>query len=523
MVSILAAILMAPTHANVTVHTDCRSALQAINHDRDRDWQADCAPYSASYHLPQRRRVVMACRPVLNLIRRAIQDRRGTVTLVWIRAHTDGRDLHSRMNDIADREANKARMEATQRWHRIAGYERLVMRVAKTETIGPYRKQVQRHLIRSTLTLLAQMPHQGQLARTHGSQLLEFCGVAQRANDPDLVRFVTELIAEWLPTEAVRTSQHADRGRGPTCKLCGNEKETVRHALCDCPHQLPRLARKLACERSADLLTEPPHCTTAPTMARPNQNGPGIYIPAFFDPTGKTIMELCPAVSSKVQHELREFDPLAGLVGIFPEGLDEALCWVNTGKDTWSKLSLRDTRARMERLRASLLLGGLQVWTARCRALDTWWQTQAPTKFVAAEAKARLAREAKIKSTAATAAGAKDAIAAAKRMADESSKRLRPAATRVRGALAAVILTIPQPPSAPPKKMSRMEQELQSYLTAGLREGSSTNLAGFRVNIRPRDFGQLITDDAQQAELLEEVERQDSIHNARKWITLPWY
>jgi hypothetical protein len=467
----------------------------------------------------------MACRPVLNLIRRAIQDRRGSVTLIWIRAHTDGRDLHSRMNDIADREANLARMEAQQCWHRIAGYERLVMRVGKTETIGSYRKQVQRHFTRTTLTLLAQMPHQGKLAYTHGAQLLEFCGVAQRANNPDLVRFVTELIAEWLPTEAVRASQHADRGRGPTCKLCGNEKESVRHALCDCPHQQPSLARKLACERSADILTEPPQFKTAPTPAHPNQNGPGINIPAFFDPSGRTTMELCPAVSSKVQQDLREFDPLSGLVGLFPEGLDEALCWVKTGKDTWSKLSLRDTRARMERLRASLLLGGLQVWTARCRAMATWWQTKAPTTLVAAEAEARLAREAKNKSAAAAAAGAKEAIAAAKRVTDAGAKSIRPVATRVRGALAAVLpaATSSQQTAAPPKKMSRMERELHSYLTPSPREGPSTNLAGFRSNIRPRDFGQLITDVAQQAAMLEEVELQDSVHNARKWVTLPWY
>ena len=235
--------------------------------------------------------------------------RKGTVTLVWIRAHTDGRDLHSRMNAIADREANTARIEAKQRWHRIAGYERLIMRVAKIETIGSYRKQVQRHFTRSTLKLLAQMPHQGKLAHAHEGQLLEFCDVAQRANDPDLVRFITELIAEWLPTEGVRTSQHADRGRGPVCKLCDNAKETVRHAICDCPHHQPSLARRLACERSAALLTESPHFTTPPTPAHSTQNGPGIHISAFFDPSHRTTIELCPAVSGKVQQELREFDP----------------------------------------------------------------------------------------------------------------------------------------------------------------------------------------------------------------------
>jgi hypothetical protein len=79
------------------------------------------------------------------------------------------------------------------------------------------------------------------------------------------------------------------------------------------------------------------------------------------------------------------------------------------------------------------------------------------------------------------------------------------------------------PAHATARKMTCMEKGLQSFLTPSPREGRSTNLAGFRVNIRPRDFGQIITDDAQQAELLGEAERRDSVHNARKWIRLPWY
>jgi hypothetical protein len=469
---LLAAILMAPTHADVTVHTDCRAALQAINHSRDRSWQETDAPYSASYHLPQRRRVVMACRPVLNLIRKAIRDRKGTVDLVWIRAHTKGTDIHSRMNAIADREANRARVEAKQTWHRLAGYERLIMRVANIETIGSYRKQVQRHFTRSTLDALALLPHQGRMARAHGGQLLEFCRVAQRANDPDLVRFTTELIAEWLPVEAVRTSNQADRGRGPACKLCGNEKETVQHALCDCPHEQSNLARLAACSRTTLLLQEPVPLTTEPEPAQPHQNGPGTLIPAFFDPSGRTLMEICPAVSDRTQQELREFDPLSGLVGIFPDGLDEVMCWLKTGTDTWSKLSLRDTRSRMERLRASLLRGGLQVWTARCRAMDTWWEKKAPTMYLEAEAEARLKREAKRKFKAeakflATTARARDkrdanrAAAAAKgavvseaRMAaDAVAKRFRPLATRVRGS---PVMAKAAPAHATARKMTRI-------------------------------------------------------------------
>jgi hypothetical protein len=549
MAAILAAILMAPTHANVTVHTDCRSALQAINRNRDRCWQEVGAPYGASYHLPQRRRVVMACRPVLNLIRRAIQDRKGTVTLVWIRAHTDGRDIHSRMNDIADREANRARIEAKQTWHRIAGYERLVMRVANTETIGSYRKQVQRYFTRSTLADLAKLSHQGGLARYNEGQLLEFCRVAQRANNSDLLRFTTELIAEWLPAEAVRTSNRADRGRGPACKLCGNAAETVRHAICDCPHELPNMARMTACARTAALLQEQLHFTTEPEPARPHQNGPGIQIPAFFDPSSRTLMEICPAVSGKIQDVLRNFDPLSGVVGLLPPGLDEVLCWVKTAKDSWSKLSLRDTCARMERIRASLLLGGLQIWTARCRAMDTWWKTQAPTKCVEAEAEVRLKREATRKTKAeakhaAATAKARDKLAAkgqekaattaaakgiviteAMLAAAAVAKRLRSVPTRVRGSpvLATDAPGSPQLAPVPVRKLSRMEKGLQSFLTPGRREGPSTNLAGFRSQPRLTDHGPVITDNAFLAALLEEVERRDSVHNARKWVRLPWY
>jgi hypothetical protein len=231
-------------------------------------------------------------------------------------------------------------------------------------------------------------------------------------------------------------------------------------------------------------------------------------------------MELCPAVPDTARQELLEFDPFSGFVGLLPHSLDQVLCWVKTGTDRWAKLSLRDTQARLERLRASLLLGGLQVWTARCRAMDIWWKTQASAKCVQAEAKARMEREAKRKCEAAAAKGAKEAIAEATREAAANIKLLRPIATRVRGDTPTVPL---QPASATARTMSRMERELLSFLTPSPREGPSTDLTGFRVNIRPRDFGQLITDNAQQADLLEEAERQDSVHNARKWVTLPWY
>jgi ribonuclease HI len=88
MCAILAAILAAPANAPVTIFTDCQSAIHQINRYRDR---APDGQFRASFHLPQRRRVVGACRPVVKLIRRAIQDREGAVHLRWVPSHTQGR------------------------------------------------------------------------------------------------------------------------------------------------------------------------------------------------------------------------------------------------------------------------------------------------------------------------------------------------------------------------------------------------------------------------------------------------
>jgi hypothetical protein len=105
------------------------------------------------------------------------------------------------------------------------------------------------------------------------------------------------------------------------------------------------------------------------------------------------------------------------------------------------------------------------------------------------------------------------------------AKRLRLMPTRVRGS---PVLAMDAPGSpllapVPVRKLSRMEKGLQSFLTPGPRKGPPTNLAGFCTQPRLTGHGPVITDNALLAALLEEVERRDSVHNAHKWVRLPWY
>ena len=48
----------------------------------------------------------------MNMIRTLIQLREGPVKLLHVKAHSHLQDFHSKMNELADAEANVARMEA---------------------------------------------------------------------------------------------------------------------------------------------------------------------------------------------------------------------------------------------------------------------------------------------------------------------------------------------------------------------------------------------------------------------------
>jgi exonuclease III len=108
-VAILAAILMVPAQTPVAIYSDCLSAIQAVNKGRLRDWTTN--KFRNKYALSQRSRITCAARPTLEAIRSTIEKRSGLVRLEHVRSHTGKLDIHSRMNDVADKKANEVRIE----------------------------------------------------------------------------------------------------------------------------------------------------------------------------------------------------------------------------------------------------------------------------------------------------------------------------------------------------------------------------------------------------------------------------
>jgi exonuclease III len=562
MVAILAALLMAAASAPAEIYSDCRSAIQAINHNRDRWWQQPGAPFANTFHIPQRRRILNACQPILNLIRSTIEARGGAVTLHWIRAHTGVDDVHSRMNDAADRAANFARMQATQTWHPLAGWERVYMQLGKIETTGNFRKQTQAFFQRrATAALARDHVHQGRLADLHSERLVEYTEAVRRTRDPALIRFSTELIAEWLPSATVLASQERDDGRGTSCRLCGASEATVVHDICHCLSERSVRARNTSCNAALATLVSP---VEASDPLRDGEHAwcrdPGIWITAWFDPSRTLQVEIFPRATAADVADLERFDPLSGFMGIHPPSLDALLCWGKSATGSWTKLSLRQTHERMARLRSALLPGGLHVWEARCRATDIWWTSHASAELVhraALSAYARAAKRAVVaaaRTAKAKVAEAKAKAKKAKATAKDKAKKAKAAAKEAKKAKATTYKAKatkvkPPPPSpalvpralpwAPPRlrgaapellapaassgRVPRALAGLLPHNPTGSREGPETGLAGMRLSPQRVDPGPRITNDDDLDVADGEAELENQLRNARATMRLPWY
>jgi len=92
--------------------------------------------------------------------------------------------------------------------------------------------------------------------------------------------------------------------------------------------------------------------------------GSGTLVPAWFDPSGEATVRVSPNASSDTVDILREFSPLAGLLGILPPGLDEVLSWKYVGGGYWRRRELGPTKDLMGEIQRALMWGGLCVWSA---------------------------------------------------------------------------------------------------------------------------------------------------------------
>ena len=318
-----------------------------------------------------------------------------------------GSDVHSLMNEVADREANAARLEASRREdipYDLAGEERVSMTVGTAAAlggtprsgipvIGSYRKQLLRAFGSRALQRLEQCRYQGLLAREHGPRLMSWFRVAQSSHDPALLRFAALAACRWLPTEQALwlSDRRSDNsGRGLSCKLCGAAEDSLEHAMCRCPHRRVHVARSAVVSRVGDVVARamralgkaPATEAAGPILAW----GSGTIVPAWFDPSGNVLIRLCPLVSPDVVTSFRQHGPLAGLLGILPQGADEALGWSYSPTGEWRRRDLGETQALLAELQLELMTGATRVWEERCRAFASWWASDLASAAVESRA-----------------------------------------------------------------------------------------------------------------------------------------
>ena len=238
------------------MHTDCLSGIYSADKNRCRDWTS--GSFLRNYALPQRRRILCAARPILNGIRAVVGARSAPTCLEHVRSHSGTLDMRSRMNQVADEEANRARCAALGQPSLpldIYGEERHVMYLGHIPVIGAFKPAILRSLsARAVLRwsrprpdpsmvgadlppLAPKAAHSARLISAHRDAVLALSHSVSRSRDPWLLRFWLLAVTEWLPVERrlVKGCQPGASFRGHGCKLCGAEVETVRHVFA-CPH-----------------------------------------------------------------------------------------------------------------------------------------------------------------------------------------------------------------------------------------------------------------------------------------------
>lgn len=136
---------------------------------------------------------------------------------------------------------------------------------------------------------------------------------------------------------------------------------------------------------------------------------------------------------------LLAYDPVAGLLGILPPGLDKILCWEEVSPGRWRRLSLSAIQAWLGTLQDSLVRGAHAVWVARCVAMTAWCSSRSAADK-ASEVSARSERSASRKRTTGR---------AARKAASAGPAERRSARLAVRRALAAA----PVPPRREPSHL----------------------------------------------------------------------
>jgi ribonuclease HI len=529
--AVLGGILQVPSHVDVTVRTDALSSIGGVNKGRGWTWSSN--ERNKEFALPQRARIVQAVRAGLKCIRSVASQRTGDLVLRHVKAHSGLLDVHSLGNERADELANMARMEAAENPSKVPrhlfGQERVNMTVDRISVTGSFRGALLRAaysrqlkgLMSGTRTMadvaknvITPDAHRSsRMARDNHRRVTAWCDSARRSRHPEMLKFATEVLSTWLPTEEsllLRRAHTNNLGRGASCKLCNTDQETVAHALGFCTDRWSAESRAAAVQAAVLLLRG---WGVARVVDGPTPED-STRISAWFDPSGETELEIYRGTNPDALFAIDQHDRIDGLVGVLPSKLDKVLQWSkHAGK--WSRTDLGTAQDRKSLLQATLLRGARQIWGARCRRMDSWW-------FSPAGAPAR----ATLRNDTITRAGA----AAAKRVSPPQKNQRRPSSTKTRDSH-----VVPAPPAGPAATLqksvalARALHKLGDVNTTGDKEGVSQGLSDLREteSLVVPDPGFYVTNDSQLARIVAEaacVDRLDcAARSTDRRVRLPWY
>ena len=439
-VGILYALHLCPSGAPLYIGSDSRAAIGATNKHRIRDWlRSKHGEYTNEYAIPQRARAVSAARPVLNMIREMIRLRRGTVTFGHVRAHTQGRDFESQMNDIADHEANLARLEWAGRARELGtwltGEDRFRLRVGGFPVVGSYRDAIKRQMRErrfikwagggppgnpeygftggahehvapgapdiqriSPKAGLGMFPanmhplqdcggHYQQLIRSNPVGMKGLAKVVRKARDPLMRRFYLPAVCEWTPVERRLTKTGRDGRRGDGCKRCGDYRETLRHVYA-CDALVTRTIRTNCTRKCLDLLHEA-GVETRRSVSRPNppartQGGMVCWVRVWFDLSDSSWMRVWMKREPLMHGSPR--DRLGDVLGVLPTDTSDYLDSVWDG-EIWRRRELGTVQELLGKIRAELMEAALRTYVDRCTDMTQWWRSPEAGRHRAARAR----------------------------------------------------------------------------------------------------------------------------------------
>jgi ribonuclease HI len=384
LLAILCALVLTPSDVDVRIHSDALGALYGINKGRDRSWPS--GKWLSSYALPQRARLLAGMRPVRNCIEAVICRRAGATELFHVKAHTMRSDQHSRMNEVADREANRARIEkGTAVPYELFGQELVRMKIRASphsrplEVLGSYRQAMLRMTRSRYVSRLAeprsQNGYQHRMARIHGRGVATLCETVRLSHDPRGVRFSTLAIAEKLPT-MWRAAEFLPAS--PTeglCVLCTQTStEDIDHVYM-CTNVTRARMRDATIAATVGLLVGAG--VTSPRGSPGSQR-----VRAWFDPLGRAGNDLwvCSRVPSWAIAGIESLTPYDGALGIMPAGISKLLGFTWTRSHGWTTCGLAEVGERQRALQDCIVRGALRTWQTRCSELDEWWRGNTSTE-----------------------------------------------------------------------------------------------------------------------------------------------